>query len=98
MDSMSFNYGKYTVISDNGKLTALRYGEKWQDLCGNNLVYWMLMDAMTLKKERNDLYDALSLVLSWIDNWNPNFEEDGEWKEARDKINKMMKSVVENNE
>ena len=31
--------GKYTVIQDaKGRLFALRYGEPWQDLVGNNLV------------------------------------------------------------
>lgn len=46
----SFENGKYTVISDNGKLTALRYGAEWQDLSGNNLVYWMLVEVDKLKK------------------------------------------------
>lgn len=39
-----FADGKYTVINDNGKLTALRNGEPWgRDLVGDNLVYWMLV-------------------------------------------------------
>ena len=39
-----FDDGKYTVIFDEKtyRLEALRYGEPWQDLCGNNLVYFML--------------------------------------------------------
>ena len=50
-----FDDGKYTVINDNGKLTALRHGEPWQDLCGNNLVYWMLVEVDRLKAERDGL-------------------------------------------
>ena len=45
-----FADGKYTVINDNGKLTALRHGEPWaRDLCGDNLVYWMLVEVDRLK-------------------------------------------------
>ena len=47
-----FADGKYTVINDNGKLTALRYGEPWKrDLTGNNLIYWMLCEVDNLKAE-----------------------------------------------
>lgn len=48
--------GKYTVVIDGGKLTALRYGEPWQDLCGNNLVYWL---AVELKLARDELQAML---------------------------------------
>lgn len=42
--------GKYTVINDNGILTALRHGEPWgRDLVGDNLVYWMLVEVDRLK-------------------------------------------------
>lgn len=50
-DQMDFADGKYTVINDNGKLTALRNGEPWgRDLVGDNLVYWMLTDSITLRE------------------------------------------------
>ena len=59
-----FADGKYTVINDNGKLTALRYGEPWKrDLTGNNLIYWMLCEVDNLKAElatAKDAYNALS--------------------------------------
>lgn len=45
----SFADGKYTVIYEGGKVTALRYGEPWQDLTGNNLVYWMLVEVDKLR-------------------------------------------------
>jgi hypothetical protein len=47
--------GKYTVIHEPGKLTALRNGEPWQDLVGNNLVYWMLVEVDRLKNELGKL-------------------------------------------
>lgn len=53
-----FAGGKYTVISDKGSLTALRHGEPWQDLTGNNLVYWMLVDVDRLK----DALEAIALT------------------------------------
>lgn len=48
--------GKYTVINDNGKLTALRNGEPWcRDLVGDNLVYWMLVEIRKLQDELHAL-------------------------------------------
>ena len=57
----SFDNGKYTVENNNGILTALRYGEPWQDLSGNNLVYWMLVEVDRLKAENQKLTDSLRL-------------------------------------
>lgn len=55
-----FADGKYTVINDNGKLTALRHGEPWvRDLVGDNLVYWMLVEVDTLKAVNQELLEAL---------------------------------------
>jgi hypothetical protein len=49
-EQMTFADGKYTVIFDAGKLTALRNGEPWdRDLVGDNLVYWMLTDSIALR-------------------------------------------------
>lgn len=44
--------GKYTLINDNGKLTALRYGECWdRDLTGDNLVYSLFVEAIRMREE-----------------------------------------------
>jgi hypothetical protein len=59
----NFADGKYTVINDNGKLTALRYGEAWgRDLCGDNLIYWMLTDFDAMKEHRDELLEALEIM------------------------------------
>lgn len=66
-EKMDFADGKYTVINDNGKLTALRHGEPWgRDLVGDNLVYWMLVDSLQLKAQRNALLAALKEIDSWL--------------------------------
>lgn len=58
-DTMSFCDGKYTVTTDRGALYALRHGEPWnRDLTGDNLVYWMLVDALALKQERDELAES----------------------------------------
>lgn len=48
--------GKYTVVigvgAHAGQLRALRYGDPWQDLTGNNLVYWL---AVELREARAKL-------------------------------------------
>lgn len=58
-DTMSFCDGKYTVTSANGALYAHRHGEPWnRDLTGDNLVYWMLVDALALKQDRDELAES----------------------------------------
>lgn len=66
VDKMEFANGKYTVIHDNGKLTALRNGEPWnRDLVGDNLVYWMLMDALELKQQLDNLKQTSQQPVAW---------------------------------
>lgn len=50
-----FDNGKYTVVSEDGtgKQYALRHGEPWRDLTGDNLIYWMMVEIRVL-------HDALS--------------------------------------
>lgn len=67
-EQMDFGDGKYTVIYDNGSLKALRYGEPWKrDLTGDNLIYWMLVEAIRLKEER----DALAAKLKELEGQEP---------------------------
>lgn len=54
-EQMDFEDGKYTVIYDEGHFKALRYGQPWRDLTGDNLVYAMLVKAIQLKEERDAL-------------------------------------------
>jgi translation initiation factor 2B subunit (eIF-2B alpha/beta/delta family) len=62
-----FEDGKYTVINNNGVLKALRYGEEWRDLTGDNLIGAMLseierLDAYTKEVEAKN-ERALELAL-----------------------------------
>ncbi|MCZ8256971.1 MAG: hypothetical protein O9327_15060 [Polaromonas sp.] len=44
--------GKYTVINDNGRLTALRHGEPWgRDIAGDNLIYWLTVELAQAREE-----------------------------------------------
>ena len=45
--------GKYTIqISDDMKVfKALRYGEEWQDLTGNNLIHALFTKVEELEEE-----------------------------------------------
>lgn len=48
----SFSDGKYTVIFDQGRLSALRNGQAWErDLIGDQLVAAMLFEVDNLKEE-----------------------------------------------
>ena len=46
-----FDDGKYAVISENGRQQALRHGEPWRDLTGDNLIYWMMVEIERLRAE-----------------------------------------------
>ena len=52
--------GKYTVVfnDETGELSALRYGEPWQNLCGNGFV-------LALAQEIERLRAVLDEVHSW---------------------------------
>ncbi len=45
--------GKYTAIfEDNGQMKALRHGEPWRDITGDNLTYFLMCEV---EKLRDDL-------------------------------------------
>lgn len=51
--------GKYTVMHNNGaNLRALRYGESWRDLTGDNLVYYMACRIEELEQAIQEIKDA----------------------------------------
>lgn len=49
MDKIDIAEGKYTLLFDKGEMQALRYGEPWRDITGDNLIYWMWVEIETLK-------------------------------------------------
>jgi hypothetical protein len=42
---------KYTVIFHDGELYAERYGEKWRDCLGDNLIYAMFVKICKLENK-----------------------------------------------
>jgi hypothetical protein len=51
--------GKYTVVNElesGGGFHALRYGEEWRSLAGDNLVLAMYEEIERLQAERDELY------------------------------------------
>ncbi len=48
--------GKYTLINDNGKLTALRYNEPWRDLCGDKLIAALVAERDELEQRKDAAY------------------------------------------
>ena len=54
--------GKYTIYQEKqGSLKALRYGEPWQDLCGNNMVFNLMIELIeakdTIKSALDDILE-----------------------------------------
>lgn len=57
-ESVKVDGGKYEILLyENGQLEALRHGQPWQDLTGNNLVYWL---AVELRNARVALVDLIA--------------------------------------
>jgi|GEM_PF-2171979 len=54
---INFYDNKYTIlINENGvPMEALRYGEPWQDIIGDNLIYHMLCRILELEDEIESL-------------------------------------------
>lgn len=53
MDKIELSDGKYTVInelSEGGGFRALRYGEEWRDLAGDNLIHAMFCEIERLRE------------------------------------------------
>ena len=48
---INLSEGKYTYIFEEGKQYALRHGEPWRDLTGDNFVYWMACLIQELQKK-----------------------------------------------
>lgn len=49
---IELNEGKYTyVFHESGGQEALRYGEPWRSLTGDNLVYWMACRIVELEEQ-----------------------------------------------
>lgn len=58
--------GKYTYIYQNGVQKALRYGEQWRDLTGDNFVFHMAHEidelqakVVELEAKNRELRDAI---------------------------------------
>jgi len=68
--------GKYTVYQEkSGGLKALRYGEPWRDLCGDNLIFYLMVELIEtneklnlLEKEvdRNIELNATHMDIGWL--------------------------------
>lgn len=46
-----------------------------------------------LVEEKEKLREALTDVMTWIENWRPRFTEDETWPEDRDKAYKALKDT-----
>ena len=57
LSKIKLDNGKYEVImsDDCSKFEALRYGESWRELIGDNLVYFMFMKIKELELEIKQL-------------------------------------------
>jgi hypothetical protein len=50
-------------------------------------------EVKQLREQRDELLAALKRVMSWVDNWSPNFTEDEEWPADRDSATAVIARV-----
>ena len=53
---MKLNDGKYEIKREGYRLIVYRYGERWRDLAGDNLIYWMLLEIEKCHADLKDLH------------------------------------------
>ena len=53
----------------------------------------MVVRAIELKAENDTLRDALKEVMSWIDNWEPEFANDSDWPKTRKNAQEALKET-----
>lgn len=72
MNKIELNHGKYTVVNEldepNGKFYALRYGEEWRSLAGDNLVLAMYHEIEELREKLSEAESLLSEAQDVLDN------------------------------
>lgn len=61
-ERLDFEDGKYTMISDRGKMSSLRYGEPWRDHTGDHLLGCMFSKIQEQAAEIESLRDDLNWV------------------------------------
>jgi hypothetical protein len=61
MDKISLYDGKYEVIHNSNpyEFKALRYGEPWRDLCGDNLILQMFFRILELEEENKKMQGGI---------------------------------------
>lgn len=70
MNKIELEGGKYTVINElneGGKFKALRYGEDWRSLAGDNLVLAMFYRIESLTERLNEAESLLSEAHDLLD-------------------------------
>mgnify|MGYP001585190004 FL=1 len=73
----TFDYGKYTVQEENGtNFKALRHGEEWRDLTGDNLIASMLYDYDEVLARENRLKAHVDVLESKRPHWAKGFSSD----------------------
>ena len=51
VERLELENGKYALINTNGHLKALRYGEPWRDLLGDNLIGALWSELESLRQQ-----------------------------------------------
>lgn len=58
----------YEVVLDAGRLSVLRYGEKWRDCTGDNLIYCLAAEVEALRGLLTDHLEGLKLQIEACQN------------------------------
>lgn len=77
-----------TIRDENGKIILKTPPVTWSGVEGYQPSD--IVENATLASAAPQLYIALPNVMTWIENWSPEFTEDEEWGETENFINQTL--------
>lgn len=93
--------GKYTVVMDMKNFRALRHGEGWQDLTGNNLVFHLAYElaearaAIAAMPDTNTLADSIAELEAQVSKARENaLQEASEVGEKAQRQNASVENAI----
>jgi hypothetical protein len=88
---ITLDNGKYKIIQSNTEFKALRYGEQWRDLTGDNLILFLVYEVESLRQQLADIKREWSIADSHKEDYAEKLER--QLAECQQKL-EMAEAVI----